>query len=89
MAIKTWDSLIDRGHFTNLFMNWNHGAVTLTIIVKKEVFNSNYLMMRGKKFLLLAFYSFWLYPFNNWHVFAVYLIFYFFTVLFKKRYIWY
>lgn len=38
MAIKTWDSLIDRGHFTNLFMNWNHGAVTLTIIVKKEVF---------------------------------------------------
>lgn len=38
MAIKTWDSLIDRGHFTNLFMNWNHGAVTLTIIVKQEVF---------------------------------------------------
>lgn len=33
MAIKTWDSLIDRGHFTNLFINWNHGAVTPTIIV--------------------------------------------------------
>lgn len=41
VAIKTYDSLIDRGHFTNYFFvtNWNYRAVTLTIIViKDEVF---------------------------------------------------
>lgn len=40
MVIKTQDSLIDRGHFTNyFFINWNYRAVTLTIIViKEEVF---------------------------------------------------
>lgn len=37
MAIKTSDSLIDRGHLT-FYYNWNYREVTLTIIVKNDAF---------------------------------------------------
>lgn len=54
MVIKIWDSLIDCGYFINFFMNWNYGVVILI----KRCLSFNYLMMCGKKFLLLVFFLF-------------------------------